>query len=406
MVDLLTDTAPPNGTGLTFYRIRATGTAKLFGLPRVGMDDAFRADGNHFAANATTHGVGDSLLRKIDFKYDHFKASYGDGDGNPVPSSTPIQNPKITRRIELVAVPTLLSFSGSVKVTSSFSGPGPAGVVDSYDSKNGAYKFVANNPSDPLYADSQNGDVSVATKNFSEGGPIYGNVTTNGGNVTHSGTQISGTIDNNVPFTIPPLLKPDTTSYATGSSTAINVPVGTSASYVYSSLTSGVTISATKAGIPVDPKINPSSSEASVTIVVNSDVGGNIVINSNVNAKIYFTGNLSTKAVNIVNNNTDNYTLLAPANPSRAGHLQFYGISPPAGTTQTIDIAPPGNVWATIYAPNGDMSLRGNPDWYGAIVAQNFTGNGNTGVHYDKEVGNLIAIPIDYQIASFVEDIR
>ena len=38
-------------------------------------------------------------------------------------------------------------------------------------------------------------------------GPIYGNVTTNGGNVTHL-TSIHGIIDNNVPLTIPPLVMP------------------------------------------------------------------------------------------------------------------------------------------------------------------------------------------------------
>ena len=50
-------------------------------------------------------------------------------------------------------------------------------------------------------------------RTLSKVGPIWGDVTTNGGNVTHSGYQISGTIDNNVPFTIPPLPAPDTTGY-------------------------------------------------------------------------------------------------------------------------------------------------------------------------------------------------
>ncbi|HYJ05351.1 MAG TPA: hypothetical protein VEX43_09460, partial [Chthoniobacterales bacterium] len=43
------------------YRIRATGTAKVLGLPRTGMDDRM---------SLTTRG--DSLLRKIDFHIDHF----------------------------------------------------------------------------------------------------------------------------------------------------------------------------------------------------------------------------------------------------------------------------------------------------------------------------------------------
>jgi hypothetical protein len=415
------DKAKDSNTGFTFYRVRAKGTAKLLGLPRVGMDDAIFAGGNHFAANATTRGVGDSLLRKIDFKYDHFKATYGDGDGNSVALAT-VLSPQITRRIELVAVPTLQSFSGSLKVTGSFNGPGSAGVVDSYDSKNanasypdgyypGAYNLTPSNPNyTPFFADSKNGDVSVATKNFSEGGPIYGNVTTNGGNVKHSGTQISGTIDNNVPFTIPPVLEPDTTGYtpqtdsgptlspsATGTSFT-NTPNN----YVFSSMNQGVTIN------PVTVNNifgQPQAQETYVTIVVSGDVGGTITINKGVNAQVWFTGNLSTKASKIVNNNVAN-----PASPltnvSKPGRLQFYGISPPAGTTQTIAIAPPGNVYATFYAPSGDMSLTGNPDVFGAIVAHNFSGNGNTGFHYDKELANVSTIPVDFQVASYVEDVR
>ena len=49
--------------------------------------------------------------------------------------------------------------------------------------------------------------------------------------------------------------------------------------------------------------------------------------------------------------------------------------------------------------------MIGNPDIFGAIVCNNFTGNGNTGFHYDKEIANM-GIPIDYQVASYVEDVR
>src|SRR6185436_10657862 len=85
-------TIPP---GTPFYRIRAVGTAKLFGLPRVGLSDQFFAGGPNFVANSASRGVGDTLLRKIDFKYDHFKASYGDGDGHNLSLST-VTFPQIT----------------------------------------------------------------------------------------------------------------------------------------------------------------------------------------------------------------------------------------------------------------------------------------------------------------------
>jgi hypothetical protein len=409
----------PKGT--VYYRIRAAGTATLLGLPRTGMDDRM---------DRTTRG--DSLLRKIDFKYDHFRTTYGDGDLLPQTLSpqktiqTTVPNPQVTRRIELIAVPQMASFTGALKVSSAFSGPGSAGQVDSFDSKNGAYPgaSIAANPvppSDPnykYYSNSRNGDVSVGTATFAEGGPIYGNVTTNGGNVTHSGTNISGTIDNSVPFTLPPLVRPDTTSFITGSGSTLNLLPGTSpaapAQYVYSSLSGGLTINGqtVAAGLPNAGM----PAETYVTIVVGSggstggDVG-KVTIGAGVNAKIYFTGSLNVKARDLVNNNVDGAVGVynADGTPSvdysRAGHMQFYGISPTDGSMQSLAIAPPGNIWATIYAPSGVISLTGNPDWYGAVVAYSFTGNGNTGFHYDKQISGD-GVATDYQIASYVEDIR
>jgi len=171
----------------------------------------------------------------------------------------------------------------------------------------------------------------------------------------------------------------------------------TPALYSYSDLSSGITINPLK-----DAYGNPV--ETYVTIVVNGDVGGNITISNHVNAQIYFTGNLTLKNSQVANNNVDD---AVSTNPSRAGHLQFYGISPTvAGATQSVNINPPGNLYATIYAPNADVTLTGNPDIYGAIVCHDFHGNGNTGFHYDKALGRLLARVTDYRIASYIEDVR
>jgi hypothetical protein len=412
--------------GSDYYRIRSAGTAKLLGLPRTGLDSALTAGGTHFATQSTTNstarGNGDTLLRKIDFTYDHFKTTYGDGDMNNLSSAT-VSNPQITRRIELIAAPQF-AFTGALKATGSFNGPGSAGLIDSYDSKNGAYSFVANNPASPLYKYSQEGDVSVATSSFTEGGAIYGDLTTNGGNATSSNTNVSGTIDNNVPFTIPKLVRPDTTSYTSGNGTTLDLSAvatpptswAQSAHYYYSSLGNGLTISGltVASGLPNAGK----PAESYVIIVVGSagattgSIAKTITIGAGVNAKIYFTGDLTTKATNINNNNVDGATGIynADGSPStdysRAGHLQFYGISPTDGTNETITIGPPGDLYATFYAPDDNFTMTGNPQVYGAIVAHNFSGNGNTGFHYDMEIASLGGIPIDYQIVSYVEDTR
>ena len=435
-VDALTATL--SGQQKYYFRIRSQGTATLFGLPRVGMDDRMN--------NVTK---GDSLLRKIDFKYDHFKAAYGDGDGNGKAIQT-VSYPQITRRIETIAVPQFASFTGGLRVGNAFAGPGHAGVIDSYNSANySLYPGYAYNPADATnpasayYADSRNANVSVGTANFTDWGPIYGSVTTNGGNVTHSTADISGTIDNNVPFTIPPLVIPNTgvaSGFTAKSGTtldlstlppsALSAGTGTTplspAQYVYSSLTSGLTITGQTVGGNGPNKNAPI--ETYVTIVVGSggsttgDISG-ITIGPGVNAKIYFTGSLNVNASALVNNNVDGaagvYMLNADGsvspslNYSRAGHLQFYGISPTDGSTQSIAITPgtgpSKDVYATIYAPSANISVTGNVNWYGAIVGSSFSGNGsgggNTSFHYDTQVTGD-GVVTDYQIASYIEDVR
>src|SRR6476620_4360804 len=441
-IDKLTDNTGTIPSTTPYYRIRSVGTARLYGLPRTGLSDKFFAAGPNFVANSASRGAGDTLLRKIDFKYDHFKATYGDGDGNNLGSS-PVPYPQIIRRIELIAVPKYYVFGGALRVANAFNGPGTAGFVDSYNSKNptnpnpNSPKVINNNipvpnttsyygssPSNSTYlADAHDGDVSVGAKNFAEGGPIWGDVTTNGGNVTHSGYQISGTIDNNVPFTIPPLPAPDTTGFSAGNSgTGTDTASGTSESsptgFVYSGITGSKTIQNGNAGSSTFPY-------AYAKIVVNGDITGKITVEKGVTAEIWFTGNMKVKAGDLDNQNVDRGTptanpgslgappLIPPTpaddpNPSRVGHMKFFGISPTtSGTAQTIEIDPPGNIFATFYAPSADITVIGDTDIFSAIVGRSFSGNGNTGFHYDKALNQAdIGVVTDYQVVSYVEDIR
>ena len=441
-IDELTDNTGTIPSNTPYYRIRAVGTAKLFGLPRVGLSDQFFAGGPNFVANSASRGVGDTLLRKIDFKYDHFKASYGDGDGQNL-SLSPVAYPQITRRIELVAVPKYYVFGGAMRVVNLFDGPGSAGFIDSYNSKNptnpnpssprvvnhhvpgpNTTSYYGSNPANSTYlADAHDGDVSVGTKNFAEGGPIWGDVATNGGNVTHSGYQISGTIDNNVPFTVPPLSAPDTTGFtAANSGTGTDTAIGTSESsptgFVYSGITGTKTIKNGNTS-------NPSFPYAYAKIVVNGDITGKITVERGVTAEIWFTGNMHVNREDLDNQNVDRGTqtanpgslgippLIPPTladdpNPSRVGHMKFFGISPTvSGTTQTIELDGPGNIFATFYAPSADITITGNPDIFSAIVARSLSGNGNIGFHYDKALNQVdIGVVTDYQVVSYVEDVR
>jgi hypothetical protein len=393
-------------------------------------------------ANSATRGVGDTLLRKIDFNYDHFKASYGDGDGHGL-SLTSVLNPQITRRIELVAVPKYYVFGGAMRVVNAFNDPGTGGFVDSYNSKNptnpnpgnpkvindhtpgpNTTSYYGSNPSNSTYlADAHDGDVFVATKSFTEGEPIWGDVTTNGANVTHSGYQISGTIDNNVPFTIPLLSAPDTTGFTAMSSgngtiTATGTSDSSPTGFVSSGISGAITITNGNAASPTFPY-------AYAKVVVNGQITGKITVEKGVTAEIWFTGDMNVKGEDLDNQNVDRGTQTAnpgsvgvpplipptPAddpNPSRVGHLKFFGISPTTpGDTQSIEIDSSGNVFATFYAPSADFTLKGNADVFSAIVARSFSGTGNARFHYDKALNQVeIGVVTDYQIVSYVEDVR
>ena len=361
----------------------------MHGLKRTGMDDRL-SNGNRFVANGSTRGDGDTLLRKIDFNYDHFIATYGpngDGTGKALQA---VNAPQIARRIELI-VGAVTPFGAAVRVTTSFDGPGSAGLIDSFNSNNGAYYFAANNPSDPHYADSHSGSVAVNSPTFfMHQGPIWGDVSTNGGNVLPS-NLIHGVIDNSVPLTIPPLVmpslptpQPSPVAFNTNTTITPASPGSVSAptTYLVSSWTKSVTFN------------QSGSNQTYVAVHVTSDFTGHVTVNTGVHVQVFFDGNMSVKAQDLVNNT------------GLAANMQFYGISPAnPNTTQTIAIASPGNFVGTLYAPSADISFTGNPDITGSIVGKTYSGNGNTSLHYDRALAN-IGEPTDYRIASYIEDIR
>src|SRR5436309_11108046 len=153
---------------------------------------------------------GDSLLRKIDFNYDHFVATYGPNGDGLNKALVPVSRPQVTRRVELVAAP-ITPFEAAIKAGGTFYGLGSAAYIDSYRSTTGVYDSnVKTNPSDPRYSDSRSGTVEISTSVATIMGDIYGNVYTNGGTVTKNTTSVSGIIDNNVPFSLSSFAMPST----------------------------------------------------------------------------------------------------------------------------------------------------------------------------------------------------
>src|SRR5262249_26915752 len=280
-----------DSNGNPWYRIRTKGTAPVLGLKRVGMDDRMGLNNR-----------GDSLLRKIDFNYDHFVATYGpNGDGFNR-AWVPFCGPQFTRRVELIAAP-MTPFEAAIKAGGTFYGFGSAAYIDSFRSSTGPYDAsVRNNPSDPRYGDARSGNVEINSNVATIMGSIYGNVYTNGGTVTKSTTSITGVIDNNVPFTIAPFVMPDTSSWSyvsnptmVAGNTVITPPAAGSAEnpnyYLLTSFT-------TNGSLTVTPYVsnNGTIQETYVAVHVTGDIGSStgqgatIVVPVHVHLQVYFDG--------------------------------------------------------------------------------------------------------------------
>ena len=417
-----------SATAHPWYRVRSRGTVPLPGLKRTGMDDTIVAEGqSHFAAigstamrDITARGKGDSLLRKIDFQYDHFVATYGPkGDGlNKALVAAP-SAPSISRRIEQILKPGTPFFDAAIRCAGSFRGLGDSGMLDSYDSRLGPYVFCANNPSHPLYPYSRYGSLQIGSATATIRGMVYGDVATDGGNVVRS-SQVTGTIDNNVPMTLVDYQMPDTSGWNYR-------PPGSGAGQLPSSVTGAVNLTPTATGTldaPTYYEIDSLSGTLTINTVGdqdtfvavrirNGDFTGKITVKGaptdptkGAHVKIYFDKNINT-----ANNNIENLSPI-PSNP-KAANLQFYGISPPRNSagnpvrSQSIDLGSsgPSLLAATFYAPSADVRENGNPDFIGTMVCKTFYANGNIQWHYDRALNDEGEL-VDYSIVNYVEDTR
>jgi hypothetical protein len=361
----------------------------------------------------TARGKGDSLLRKIDFQYDHFVATYGP-DGLPTPSPFPL----ISRRIEQIVTPVTPFFDAAIQAAGTFYGLGDAGFIDSYNSNNGPYDpTVKTNPASPYYSDSRHGSVEIGSATATVRGTIYGDVATNGGTIVSSPQHpITGTIDNNVPFTLENYSLPAPLDPLKGGRFPVNLgaingttnltptEAGSQTTPVYyeaSSIGGGLNVQPYSIMVGSPPVAVPQDTYVAVRVM--GDIsGGNagITVNPKVHVTVYFYGNINVKSNNLVNQSP------SLANPY-AANLQFYGISPPPGTTQTISLnsATPSTLAMTFYAPSAGVDWGGNPDFIGTMVCKSFHANGNITWHYDRAL-NAEGQVLDFRIASYVEDTR
>jgi len=123
---------------------------------------------------------------------------------------------------------------------------------------------------------------------------------------------------------------------------------------------------------------------------------GQIVIQPGVTATIYFAGNVDISGNGLLNSN------------NQPGDLMLYGIQPPDGSSEHVNIGGNSQITASVYAPGHDVTVNGggtNGHVYGSIVGKTVTMTGVSNLHYDERLGSVGLIN-NYKIVSWFEDNR
>ncbi|KPJ65086.1 MAG: hypothetical protein AMJ43_11430 [Coxiella sp. DG_40] len=168
----------------------------------------------------------------------------------------------------------------------------------------------------------------------------------------------------------------------------------------------GVDITATGETVTLDPTKN--GQYGNITVVKGNTVGvleisgdvvlyitGNIelgescelIIKDNSSLTLYINGDIHCRTNSVINNE------IPPEDPMK---FQLYGT---AETTQFFDIKAKTTWSAVIYAPNADIDLYANGDFYGSVVADNFELKAGGNYHYDEA---LREVEIDDEGVRFV----
>lgn len=107
------------------------------------------------------------------------------------------------------------------------------------------------------------------------------------------------------------------------------------------------------------------------------DVSGKaaILIPSGSSLTVYFEGDVKIAGNGLGNDNIQPVSCM------------LWGVNE-TETGQSIAIVGNGALRAVVYSPNGDVTLNGNGDIMGAVVARDITLNGNAAFHYDASLAN------------------
>jgi hypothetical protein len=358
--------------GWQYYRIRTIGTMPITGFAR------------------TTDNKQDGRLRKLSLRWERFT--------NGVLTAHALSDaPQVCRRAEAIVRP-VSSFAQAAMSVGTMDLTNQNIVIDSYDSRD---PFKSTNGLYDAAKRQQNGDIATDGNLIEAGNAhIYGDVATNSGTVSGAanitGTERTDFYQEPIPVGAPSWSAINgTISTVTNSATldASSTKGSSISRYQLStiSLSGGQTL--TLAG-------NPDGSQTYIEIYVTGDisVGGSsqIVVQPGVTVTIYFAGNIDVSGNGILNTK------------NQPSDLQLYGIQPPANSSKHVSLGGNGQIIASVYAPNHDVSINGggtNGHVFGSVVGKTVTMTGVTNLHYDETLGST-GIINNYKIVSWFEDNR
>src|SRR6202045_1257170 len=336
--------------GWQYYRIRTVGTMPITGLPRV-------ADNKQ-----------DNRLRKLSLRFERFT--------NGILTAHAISSPQVSRRIEAIVRP-VSSFDEAIMSVGTIDLTNQNIVIDSYDSSdptkstNGLYDVAKRQ---------ENGDIATDGSVIDAGNAhIYGDVATNSGTVTGA-ANITGTERTDFYQEPIPVSAPSWTSY-NGTVTSVTNTTTLTANAISGSSVSRYQLStiSLSGGKTLTLAGDSSGSQTYIEIYVTGDISssGNsqIVVQPGVSAKIYFAGNVDVSGNGIINRN------------NQPGDLQLYGIQPPAGSNEHVNLSGNAQLTAAVYAPDHTVTVSGGGSSghvFGSIVGSTVTMTGVTNLHYDE----------------------
>jgi hypothetical protein len=311
----------------------------------------------------------------------------------------PASQPSVSRTVEVImrptsAFPVALLSKSSTNITSQNV------VVDSYDSSD---PNKSTNGQWDQNKRQTHGDVATDGTLIAAGDAhIYGNVSTNGGNVTGI-SNITGVIRDDYYQDIPSVPVPSWTTFIpgiiSGNATLTGSTIQGAARYKVPavSLSGNSTLSLQNAG-------GSGVSYLELWVDGSLSLAGNaqILVAKNLIVTIYVKGDMSIAGNGVGNltNGSDEY--------QRPANLTIYNIQPTQGVTQTVKLNGNADLVASVYAPDAAVQIVGggsNGYFAGSVVGQTIFMNGVTQVHYDEALGRTGKV-MGYRIASWFEDSR